>query len=92
MNVKRVQFDSLVRTNKIIKFLLAKIDICTAKALKGRLQMRAFSTPCTLKAAASYSVVTKPPTAQTEHPSPSRLRARMAGAADGKSPCELPNI
>lgn len=54
--------------------------------------MRAFSTPCTLKAAASYSVVTKPPTAQTEDPSPSRLRARMAGAADGKSPCELPNI
>lgn len=92
MNVKRVQFDSLLRTNKITKFLLANIDICVAKALKGRFQMRAFSTLCTLKAAASYSMVTKPPTAQMEHPSPSRLRARMAGADDGKSPCELPII
>lgn len=45
--------------------------------------MGAFSTPCTLKAA-SYRVITQPPTAQTEHPSPSQLQARMAGAADGE--------
>lgn len=89
MHVKNIQFDPILKPNKTTKFLLANIDICMAKVLKARLQMRAFSTLCTLKADASYRVVTKPPTAQTKHPLPSQLRARMAGPADGKSLCEL---
>lgn len=89
MQVKTVQHDPLLGTNEIKKILLANFDICVAKVSKGRIQMRAFSRPCMLRAAASSRVVTKPWTAQTKLPSPSRPIARTARAADAKSEWEI---